>query len=181
MSGPFPVHNHCGYEVACQLVANLQGKCTYHDDHKHFNTVGAFRTAYHNQPACLVLNSGSILLLCNKKGGYQPFAGEMVASFWCQWFSQRCKKRMGQDWRPNRAISNELAHRLLAFCKERFKSLDSFDKTSEWIIADTYFAKGYVCSLRGPEGLLVDLEELPAMINLSQFLMRLSYLFFLGG
>jgi hypothetical protein len=111
------------------------------------------------------MNSGSILSLGNKKGEYQRFAWEAMASVWYQRFSQGCKKRMGQDWRPNRAISNELVHRLLAFCEERYKSSDSFDKTTDWIIAGTYFATGYLCSLRGPEGLLVDLGELPLMIN----------------
>jgi hypothetical protein len=164
--GPFPLHDHCGYEVACQLVADSRGKGAYHDDHKkQFNTVRAFRTAYRNQAACSVLNSGLILSLGNEKGEYQRFAREATAFVWYQRFSQGCKKRMGQDWRSNRAISNELLHRLLAFCEQRYKSSDSFDKTADWIIAGTYFATGYVCSLRGPEGLLVDLEELPEMIN----------------
>jgi hypothetical protein len=114
------------------------------------------------------MNSGSILSLGNEKGEYQRFVQEATASVvWYQRFSQGCKKRMGQDWRPNRTISNELVHRLLAFCEERYKSSDSFDKTANWTIAGTYFATGYVCSLRGPEGLLVNPEELPAMINQS--------------
>jgi hypothetical protein len=165
--GLIPLHDHCGYEVACQLVADSRGKGAYHEDHKQVDTVRAFRRAYHNQAACSVLNSGLILSLGNEKGEYQRFAREATASVWYQRFSQGCKKRMGQDWRPNRAISNELVHRLLVFCEERYKSSDSFDKTANWIIAGTYFATGYVCSLRGPEGLLVDLEELPAMVNQS--------------
>ena len=162
--GLFPLHDLCGYEVACQLVADSRGKGLYHDDHKQFDTVRVFRTAYHNQAACSALNSGSILSLGNEKGEYQRFAREATASVWYQRFSQGCKKRMGQDWRPNRAISNERVHRLLAVCEERYKSSDMCDTASDWIIAGTYFATGYVCSLRGPEGLLVDLEELPGMI-----------------
>jgi hypothetical protein len=152
------------YEVACQVVLDSRGRCLYHDDHKQFDTVRVFRTAYHNQAACSVMNSGSILSLGNEKGEYQRFAREATASVWYQRFSQGCKKRMGQDWRPNRALSNELVHRLLAVCKERYKSSDTFDTSADWVIAGSYFATGYVCSLRGPEGLLVDLEELPGMI-----------------
>ncbi len=152
--------------MSCQLVAGSRGKDAYHDDHKHqFDTVRAFRTAYHNQAACSMMNSGSMLSLGNEKGEYQRFAREATASVWYQRFSQGCKKTMVQDWRPNRAISNELVHRLLAFCEECYRFSDSFDKTDDWIIAGTYFATGYVCSLRGHEGLLVDLEELPGMIN----------------
>jgi hypothetical protein len=56
------------------LVADSRGNGAYHNNHKQFDTVRAFRTAYHNQAACLVMNSGLILLLGDKKGEYQQFA-----------------------------------------------------------------------------------------------------------
>jgi hypothetical protein len=150
----------------CQIVANSCGKGDYHDDHKQFNTSSVFRTACHNQVACSALNSGSNLSLGNEKGEYQCFAHDATASVWYhRLFRQGCKKRVGQDWHPNREISIKLMHLVLKVCEDHSKmSTSTFDKTADWIIAGTYFETEYVCSLRGPEHLLVDLEDLPAMI-----------------
>ena len=119
------------------MVSDSRGKGLYHDDHKQFDTVRVFRTAYHNQAACSALNSGSILSLGHEKGEYQRFAREATASVWYQRFSQGCKKRMGQDWRPNRAISNELVHRLLAFCEELILQLVIFGCLSFSLLVTT--------------------------------------------
>jgi hypothetical protein len=102
------------------------------------------------------MNSLSIMALGNERGEYQRFAREPTASVWFQRFTTGCKRRMGQDWRPNTALSNVLMHKLLEFCENQYKAAKSYDKTAEWIVAGTYFATCYVCSLRGPEGLLVD-------------------------
>jgi hypothetical protein len=40
-------------------------------------------------------------------------------SLWFQRFLLGCKKRMGQDWRPNQAIGVNLMHQLLENCEMR--------------------------------------------------------------
>jgi hypothetical protein len=45
-------------------------------------------------------------------------------------------------------------------CEAKYKAAVSFDEAADWVVAGTYFATCYVCSLRGPEGLLVDLGVL---------------------
>jgi hypothetical protein len=104
------------------------------------------------------------MALGNEKGEYQRFAREPTASVWFQWFMTGCKRRMGQDWRPNTAISNVLLHKVLSYSELKYKAAETFDETADWIVAGAYYATCYVCSLRGPEGLLVDLEVLPENI-----------------
>jgi hypothetical protein len=46
---------------------------------------------------------------------------------------------MGQDWRPNTAISNVLLHKLLNYCELKYKAAETFDIMTDWIVAGTYF------------------------------------------
>jgi hypothetical protein len=147
------------------MVLDSRGRGNYHEDHKQFDTIRRLRTAFHSQAACAVINSGSSMALGNERGEYQRFAREPTASVWFQRFMSGCKRRMGQDWRPNTAISNELLHEQLSFCETKFKTAKTYDEVADWIVAGTYFATCYVCSLRGPEGLLVDLSVLTLSIN----------------
>ena len=72
-----------------------------------------------------------------------------------------CRKRMGQDWRPNRAISNALLMiELLTAVETRVKDCITLDEHERWLLAGGYFCICYVLSLRSPEGLMVDLEGL---------------------
>jgi hypothetical protein len=67
---------------------------------------------------------------------------------------------MGQDWRPNQAISIELIHKLLGRTESRAKREGSFEDRQKWILAGGYFSICFVLSLRSPEGLMADLEGL---------------------
>lgn len=111
------------------------------------------------------MNSGTVMSLGNERGEYQRFAREATASIWFQRFSAGCKRRMGQDWRPNQAISTDILIEVLRVCEKRYQTASTYDEAGDWIVAGTYFATCYVCSLRGPEGLLVDLSALEEMIN----------------
>ena len=69
-----------------------------------------------------------------------------------------CSKRMGQDWRPNQAISMVLMAQLLEKAEARALESDSTMDRERWILARTYFCICFVLSLRSPEGLMGDLE-----------------------
>ena len=72
---------------------------------------------------------------------------------------------MGQDWRPNRALSNPLIHRVLNLTESRILLSTSKAEREKWVIAGIYFCFYYVLSLRSPEGLMVDL---PGLIEFSE-------------
>jgi hypothetical protein len=124
--GPMPLTDHCGYEVAVQMVLDSRGQGHYHDNHKQFDTIRRLRSAFHSQAACSAMNSGSIMALGNERGEYQRFAREPAAPVWFQRFMTGCKRRMGQDWRPNKAISNVSLHKVLSFCELKYKAAETF-------------------------------------------------------
>jgi hypothetical protein len=84
--GPMPLTDHCGYEVAVQMVLDWTGQGHYHDNHKQFDTIRRLRIAFHRQAACSAINSGSIMALGNERGEYERFTGEPTAPVWFQRF-----------------------------------------------------------------------------------------------
>ena len=65
---------------------------------------------------------------------------------------------MGQDWRPNRAVSVDLMVDLLENVEQRAVHATLESDRHQWIMAGGYFCFCYVLSLRSSEGLLADLE-----------------------
>jgi hypothetical protein len=47
--GPLPDYNHCGYEVAMQMVNDSRKKGRTSDDNKQFNSTRKLRTTFSNQ------------------------------------------------------------------------------------------------------------------------------------
>ena len=69
-----------------------------------------------------------------------------------------CKKRMGQDWRPNKAISVQLMTELLGLAELKALRGADLEERHKWVMAGGYFCLCFVLSLRSTEGLLADLE-----------------------
>lgn len=159
--GPLPAFDHCGYEVAVQIVASSLEKGRYSDTHKQWDTIRRFRSCYSNQiRAAREANSNSIVLSDGSGKLYQRIGRDACGSLWFSRFALGCRKRMGQDWRPNQAISVEMMHMLLRKTEDRVRSASETEERSKWIFRGGYFVICYVLSLRGPEGLMADLEGL---------------------
>jgi hypothetical protein len=67
---------------------------------------------------------------------------------------------MGQDWRPNKALSIELLLALLESSELKIREAVSLRDKNRWIVFHAYVAVCYTCSLRGCEGFLLDLAGL---------------------
>ncbi len=67
---------------------------------------------------------------------------------------------MGQDWRPNQAMSTQLLLKVLEEIEYRIESAMSRREENRWTVFHTYVTVCYVVSLRGSEGLLLDLSGL---------------------
>ena len=160
--GPLPGFDHCGYRVAILMVAKSLQSGRYSETHNQWDTIRKFRSAYSNQiRASRLSNSTTWTLADNKGSGYQRITSDPCGSLWFHRFMAGCQKRMGQDWRPNRAISNEIILKLLAMTELRIThSLGITRERDKWIMAGSYFCFCYVLSLRSPEGLMVDLSGL---------------------
>jgi hypothetical protein len=82
------------------------------------------------------------------------------SSYWFSQFALGCKNRMGQDWRPNKATSTRLLLLVLELVNRKIESATSGGEEANWIVFGTYVVITYVVSLRGSEGLLLDLQGL---------------------
>jgi hypothetical protein len=68
---------------------------------------------------------------------------------------------MGQDWRPNQALSISLMLAVLEMANSRAENAVYYSKDAHrWVVFHSYATISYVISLRGTEGLLLDLETL---------------------
>ena len=67
---------------------------------------------------------------------------------------------MGQDWKPNQALSIDLLLRVLERIEEQICYAENKEEENKWTVMHTYVTVSYVVSLRGPEGFLLDLESL---------------------
>lgn len=69
---------------------------------------------------------------------------------------------MDQDWRPNKAMSIHLILKVLRRIAARMEAEDDDKEKEKWLTFGAYFSTSYVLSLRGVEGLLVDLDGMIA-------------------
>ena len=113
VSEAFPHWDHCGYEVAIQMILASKKPGRYSTEYTQWDTVRKFRTAFSNQFRASGQASTFDLALSNDKGQTQRFSADPCASVWFGRFFIGCKRRMGQDWRLNKAMSIELILELL--------------------------------------------------------------------
>ena len=157
--GPLPGFDHCGYEVALQMVLASLERGTY-AAYKQWDTIRKLRSAFSNQVRSSAIANLTTLSLADGKGKYFRLASDPCGSLWFHRFMEGCKRRMGQDWRPNKAISMEIMGALLTAVEQRATGAVDNKSRFQWTMAGAYFCFCYVLSLRGSEGLLVDLEGL---------------------
>jgi hypothetical protein len=158
--GPLPDYDHCGYEVAAQILlySKREGRTT--KSHLQFDTIRKVRTGYSNQVRASPQMNRTTLSLGDQKGNYQRFTVDPCASLWFAKFIKGCKNRMGQAWRPNKGMSIELLLLVLEEAERRIEGAASVREVNRWTVFHTYSVVCYVVSLRGSEGLLLDLEGL---------------------
>jgi hypothetical protein len=92
-------------------------------------------------------------------------AEDPAASFWLMRFKTGCKRRMGQDWRPDEAITSRLMRALIKLLDRRVLRSPTQGVASKWINARAYFVSLYVFSCRRPEGLLLHMPGLLGSIS----------------
>jgi hypothetical protein len=167
--GPLPAYDHCGHGVAVESLAKSRMPGKHHSTHQQWDAVRKLITAYGNAVRASGAANFSVLSVCDGKGkNHQRLSDDPCASLWFKRFVTGCQRRMGQDWRPDRAISPQLMQRLLARVENKIIDLQgdaNKDARHRWIYAGACFAISYVTSSRGPEGSLLDLEGLRKCFN----------------
>jgi hypothetical protein len=78
------------------------------------------------------------------------------SSYWYSRFTIGCKRRMGQDWRPNKAFSTALLLSYLKSIEDKIWDSETMEDFNRWIVLGAYSVITYVVSLRGSEGFLLE-------------------------
>jgi len=155
-----PDFDHCGYEVAVATLLYSRRPGKYHRTHVQFDTIRHLRSTFSNFVKSSPQSNQTTTALGDFKGNYQRLVTDACGSLFFKRFMEGLKKRMGQDWRPNTAISTKILIELLMKAEERISEGDDDETKHDWIVFSAYITIAYVISLRGPEGFLLDLEGL---------------------
>lgn len=167
LDGPYeqgarmPAHDHCGYEVALQMLQASRRPGKHSSEYTQWDTIRQIRTAYSNFSKAATQENSSSLAFADDKGMAQRLVTDPCSSLWFSRFFAGCRRRMGQDWRPNKAVSTELIVAIVDKVQTRMMEGEGNPKVeNDWLTFGTFLVISYVLSLRGPEGLLLDLRGL---------------------
>jgi hypothetical protein len=158
--GPLPEVDHCGYEVAIEMVIQSRQPGRYSTEYTQFDTIRKLRSAFSNHCRASAKANRESFALGDQKGRYQRLGSDPCSSFWFYRFLEGCRVRMGQDWRPNKAISVELVLLVLELADLRIQEAPSTHEKNRWLVFHAYVTVCYAVSLRGCEGFLLDLAGL---------------------
>jgi hypothetical protein len=141
------------------MVAKSLEPDRHSTSHMQWDTIRKLRATFSNQiRAAAVSNSVTLTVSDNKGSGYERITVDPCGALWFKRFMTGCKNRMGQDCRPNRAISSDLMVLLLGRVEANITDAETLEDRECWVMAGAYFC--FVVSLRSPEGLMTDLEGL---------------------
>ena len=158
--GPLPSFDHCGYETAIQMLLYSLGKGRHSSTHTQFETIRKLRTAYRNQVRSSPQSTREVLALADDGGPYMRISNDPCGSMFFQAFMKGMQHRMGQLWKPNKAMSTHLILRVLLETEKRIDLASTVPEVDRWITFNAFAILAYVLSLRGNEVFFVDLKGL---------------------
>ena len=164
-TGPCPSFDHCGYQIAISMILMSTKPGRYDKSYTQFDTIRHLRSCFSNFERASPKNATSI---DRPNQGDQPEISESVTStLWFRRFYAGCKARMGQVVKPNLALSTTL---IVAILQEVMKDYENSDKHTKFdlIVFGSYLVVSYVISLRGSEGLMLDLSVINRELKTSR-------------
>ena len=158
--GPYPDYDHCGYKVAIDMLLMSRRKGRNSKTHLQFDSIRKLQSAYGNQVRSSPQSTKKVMALGDQKGRYLRFSTDPCASLWFHRFLEGCRYRMGQDWRPNQAMSVPLLLATVQGIEDKIQGSPTSQELNRWTVLHTFTLVTYTVLLRGPEGFLLDLEGL---------------------
>jgi hypothetical protein len=158
--GPLPSFDHCGYEVAIQMVLKSRTPGKHSAEYTQFDTIRKLRSVYGNFLRSSPQANRQVWALGNEKGRYQRFLVDPCGSLCFHRFVTGCRYRMGQDWRPNEAMSVKLILAALEESESRISDAPTYLETNHWTVFLMFAVMAYNISLRGSKGFLLDIGDL---------------------
>ena len=133
----------------------------YSEKYTQFDTIRQFRSTLFNYQVVDSYSKDIPYRIASEGSMFLRFTSDTSSSMWLGRFTQGCRRRMGQNWRPDRALSTKL---VIAVLEEGRKGINT-GKSLDSGVADlvpfcSYIVVCYILSLRGPEGRLLALKPL---------------------
>ena len=158
--GPYPFADHCGYELACNMLLYSRRKGRYDKSYTQFSTIRSLRSAFTNHCNISPGMNMQHLSMKDHRGRHLRLVMDKSGSLWFQRFIIGCQKRMGVVWKPNNALSTRLLLKLLEDVEQQIQESADEKSINLWVVFSAYATVSYTISLRGNEGLLLDLDGL---------------------
>jgi hypothetical protein len=167
--GPMPIEDRTGHRAAIHMLLCSMEEGAYSKDYKQFETIRKMRSAFSN-----AWGASARSMLFNVSTGKEDRKKDRLSqcptdSEWFGRFNLGCKKRMGQDVRPQLGLSIDVMKEYLDRLNMRWLLATSTKEQDLIGAVGAYSALSYAASLRGNEGFLLDLFGLRQHIFKGKF------------
>ena len=157
---PMPKHDHCGYQIAISMVLASTKRGKHSDQYTQFDTIRHLRSAFGTFNLISSQNAERNLTVSSTGIGSRDIVQNPTLSVWFRHFYSGCRSRMGQIYKPNLALTTEIITKMLRLIREDALKTQSRQVKFNVIIFGVYIAISYVLSLRGSEGLMLNLTTI---------------------
>ena len=145
--GPYPIEDTFGMGPAIVMLQLSLNGAGLNDKHKQYNTVRKFRSSYSNvYNASISALSGTTMVRGTKRLGVTNCP---THSDWFTRCAKGCHKRMGDNTRPDRAISINIM--LEIFHQLEHEWSDPTKNKYDLAVEGAYYVIAFCCALRGKE------------------------------
>ena len=104
-TGTYDLTNHCGYEIASNILLHSRRPGKHSNVYTQFGAIRKLRSAYGNQVRASASANAAPYVMVDEKGIYKRLVVDKCGSLWFSCFMVGLQKRMGQIWKPNKALS----------------------------------------------------------------------------
>ena len=158
--GPYPCHDHCGYEVAATMLLHSRRPGNRAKTHNQYSTISKGSTTYCAHVRTLPSSHKEQMAMMDNNGKYERIGKDKCASLWFSRFRSGLSSRMGSDRQQNQGMNIKLILAMIKGVELKIEESAAVEERNQWIVFITYAIITYVLSLRGNEGQLLNLEGL---------------------
>ena len=137
-----PAHDHCGYEIAIDMVLMSKSPGRHSKDYLQFETIRNLRTTYGHFERISSVKAHQGLHLEGGDGESKDISDLVTSSLWFRRFTKGCKARIGQTCKPNLGLNADLFVKLLGLLAKNIQSAEDI-KTQFGLVA---FGSFVACS-----------------------------------
>jgi hypothetical protein len=138
--GPMPVKDVTGHRAAVYMLLESLKEGKYHKDHKQFDTIRKLWSTFRNVWGASVEEASMSFYLGFDDKKKQTISSCPTLSDWFSRFALGCKKRMGQDVRPQLGMSIEAMHALMNELEKKFQEEKDEGERNLIVNAGAYYS-----------------------------------------